>query len=200
MLPFFIILEINFCFLIYKIYNVAMKKCLYLLVLLLTLSACTSTVEMLHKSKNPFYYDANKAVVIVGEIGDKRLGNLVVTMNTGKKLLSASEHTLSRISALAWQIDIGDSFTLARAEIPRLGSSVEFRKAHTINIEESGIYYYGTILTKSSLTKSNEVEPEEAVSEQVNAVLIKKSLPIIIQLAQKKYPYLFNELKPINFK
>lgn len=168
-----------------------MNKYFYLIVLIVTvhLTGCTSTVDMLHKSENPFYFNPKKAVLIVGEIGDIRIGNISANTNTGIKLFDVPKRVLSHINALAWEIDIGDTFTLLSAEVPLLQSTVEFKKAHSIFIEKSGIYYYGTILTKSDVTRS-----------VIQAVLLKKPLPNLIRLAQKHYPYVFNELKPINFK
>lgn len=166
-----------------------MTKWILIGIALTQLISCATKIEMLHKTENPFYYNPKKAVIIIGKVGNLHIGHLSVLTSTGKKLLGVSNSALNRFNVLAWHIDIGDSFTLLDAEIPALQNNIKFDKAHSLLIEKPGIYYYGTILT-------NPASPPS--STQV--ILIKKPLPNLVVLANKRYPYVFNELKPVNFQ
>ena len=159
------------------------RNVLITLIVLLQLSGCTSTVNIIDKQNNPFRYTPNSAVIIVGGIGETNVGNLTVNTMSGKKLFSVSENSSLHINTFAWKISLGDTFTLISAEMSDWHSNLAFSKPHTLSINKSGIYYYGSIISKD-----------------MNILLIKKSLPMLIDNAKKKYPYVFNELTPVNFQ
>jgi len=151
--------------------------------LLVVISGCASTVDLIHKKDNPYYYHPNTAVIIVGGVGEAGVGSLMALTNQGKKRFFVPQETTSNINAFAWEVNVGDTFTLQSAKLPRWRKQIEFSKAHTLSIDKQGIYYYGTILTKDN-----------------HALLIKKALPELVRIANQNYPYVFNELEPINFQ
>lgn len=153
-----------------------------LIILVVWLSGCASTVDLIHKQDNPYYYQPNTAVIIVGGVGEAAVGSLMAVTNEGKKRFVVPQEATSNINAYAWEINVGDTFTLQNAELPRWRKQIAFSKAHTLSIDKPGIYYYGTILTKDE-----------------HALLIKKALPELIRIANDNYPYVFNELPPVNF-
>ena len=145
-----------------------------LIILVVWLSGCASTVDLIHKQDNPYYYQPNTAVIIVGGVGEAAVGSLMAVTNEGKKRFVVPQEATSNINAYAWEINVGDTFTLQNAELPRWRKQIAFSKAHTLSIDKPGIYYYGTILTKD----------EHA---------------LLISIANDNYPYVFNELPPVNF-
>lgn len=153
------------------------------IILIVFLSGCASTVDLIHKHDNPYRYQPSSAVIIVGGIGEIAVGSLMAVTNEGKKRFVVPQEAKSNINAFAWVINVGDTFTLQNAELPRWRKQIEFSKPHTLPIDKQGIYYYGTILTKDE-----------------HALLIKKALPELIRIANDNYPYVFNELQPINFE
>jgi len=152
------------------------------IILIVLLTGCAGTVDLIHKHDNPYRYQPNSAVIIVGGIGETGVGSLRALTNEGEKCFVIPQEAISNINAYAWQINVGDTFTLQSAELPRWRKQIEFSKPHTLSIERQGIYYYGTILTKEN-----------------HALLIQKALPELVRIAIDNYPYVFNELQPINF-
>ena len=154
-----------------------------LISLIVLLSGCASTVDLIHKYDNPYRYQPDTAVLIVGAVGEAEVGSLIALTNEGNKRFLVPQEATSNINAFAWQVNVGDTFTLQSAALPRWRKSIDFSKPHTLSIDRQGIYYYGTILTKDK-----------------DALLIPKVLPELVRIAEENYPYVFNELRPVNFQ
>ena len=158
-----------------------------LLMLLLTLNGCSSSLNSIHKEINPYRYQPNTAVIVLGTVGEAKLISLEMSQNNKIQIYNTHEKLQSAIKAFAWKVPVGETYRIKSVHMSsQISSSIllkHFVKSQTLNIKTEGIYYYGTLLNQGE-----------------NIVLINKLLPDIISHANKKYPYTFNILKPINFK
>lgn len=162
-----------------------MRRFYYLFIFLsfIALAGCARFVEIINEGSNPYYYQPGIAVIVVGGIGESRLSSLKAVTYQGVRDFEVPPGASRRIDAFAWKIKVGDSFRLFSVDMGTAMKGGEFPNSHTIMLEKEGIYYYGTILSKSE-----------------HVLLIRKALPEIITVANDKYPYVFNALDPINFE
>lgn len=172
--------------LLYKIHN--MRILLHILTLLsfVVTTGCSSTVKLISEANNPYFYQPNVAVILIGSVGEAKLSAIKAETKDELQNFEVSPDLSKLIDVYAWKMKVGESFQLSGVKMSRLSHAEitqKFRKSHILAINKEGIYYYGTLLNKNE-----------------NILLIKKSLPEIIKRANKKYPYTFNILKPINFK
>lgn len=149
----------------------------------LSLTACLGIVEIINDNYNVYKYQPGQAVIIVGGYGKTTVATLKATTSDGVKEFAIPGLLSKNIDAFAWNIKVGDSFKLEKASMARGKQFVQFPGSHTLKIEKEGIYYYGAI-----------------VSNDKKAILSKKANPKVFKKARVKYPRVFKQLKPINFK
>jgi hypothetical protein len=142
-----------------------------------------SIVEIINDNYNPYEYEPNIAVVIIGGYGDTTVGEIKAETKDGIKRFANPSGISEQIDAFAWKIKVGETFKIERANMERDLKFVKFPGSHTLNIEKQGIYYYGSI-----------------ISSNKKAVISDKVFPEVINVAKLKYRKIFNKLKPMNFK
>lgn len=155
---------------------------LVLMLIAVQLSGCTGMVEIINEQGNPYYYHPGFGVIILGSAGESRLWAVQGQTRQGKTNFEIIPELSKRLDVFAWKVEIGEKFRLLGVAMSP-GLEKAFSGSHTITVEQEGIYYYGTILSK-----------------EAHILLIKKAPAELISVANEKYPYVFNALDPMNFQ
>lgn len=140
------------------------------------LLSCVSAID---PGKDPDL-GSNTSVIILGTLGDVEWRE--ITEGGINIFADFPDYTLKGKADDVYAFPVSAGKTFSIKSISTGSRYVTFKTLHKVKVQQRGIYYYGVVVTRLG-----------------KAVLVTEVNPAIIEMAKKKYPKIFEQLKPVNF-